>query len=104
MEALPRLYRKVQVEPLLSKRAIRGFTAFIVLCALITLAPAFWVQGTPQIPFLTGIFQLSEQFAALPVDWMLMVISLCTGFLAIVILDQQLKKGMLRKKRAGSAK
>jgi hypothetical protein len=99
MEALPTIYRRIRIEPLLTYRALRRLGLGVLSLILLTLLPAFWTSGTgTPIPGMESILQFTANFSSLPTDWMLVIISLCMGFIAIVLLDQQLKRRLISSK------
>ena len=99
MEALPFIYRKITIEPLLKKRMLWVIAIGITLLAIATILPAFFISGEYSAPYMNPINSLSEQFAQLPSKWFIISSALSIGFIGIFTLDRSIKKMILRSKK-----
>lgn len=97
-EQLPQLYKKINIEPLFTKRALTIGVFAIGSFSVLSIILAFFLEGTTGSVesnfWSTYIHQLSN----IPKQWLLTIglVSFCLS--AVILLDQFLKKQILKKK------
>lgn len=100
MEALPFIYRKINIEPLLNSRMFWIIASSIFVLVVLTIIPAFFVSGEYAAEYLNTISNLSERFTQLPSKWFVIASALSIGFIGVLTMDRSIKKMILRSKKA----
>ena len=98
-EKLPSIYKKVQVSPLFSPRAIKLGILSVGALILVSLAPVLFVEGDYDITyfdFWNSLLQMNFQIP-IPSEWVLMLAVASFGFVTYVIIDRQIKKRILKR-------
>lgn len=98
MDRLPKLYRPIQIRPLFTKRQLRWASGGLIFLVVLSLLPAFTLEGGQVLPYQDYIRMLSEAGRTIPSNWFLIMIALSLGIVAAILLDRGLKKRFLNKK------
>lgn len=99
-EQLPQLYRKINIEPLFSKKALTIGVSSVLAFILLSVALAFIFQGSSTSEVDSSFWtSYVQQLSSIPDQWLLSIglVSFC--IFSVILLDRFLKKQILQKKQ-----
>ncbi|GAB5553266.1 MAG: hypothetical protein Sapg2KO_28570 [Saprospiraceae bacterium] len=99
-EQLPQLYRKISIEPLFTKKALTIGILSVLSFFVLSVIPAFLLDGNASGNVESNFWETYiNQLSNIPNQWLLTIglVSFCLT--TVILLDQFLKKQILKKKQ-----